>query len=61
MCASRVEIARARADLRSRCYCPGGIMSVIVEIRAAEGGLDAKDLVNEQFAVYTHRASRHGL
>ena len=36
-------------------------MSVIVEIRAAEGGQDAKDLVNEQFSVYARRASRHGL
>jgi hypothetical protein len=36
-------------------------MSVIVEIRAAEGGQDAKDLVREQFAVYANRAARHGL
>ena len=36
-------------------------MSVIVGIRAAEGGLDAKDLVTEQFSVYARRAARHGL
>jgi protein subunit release factor A len=36
-------------------------MSVIVEIRAAEGGQDAKDLVREQFAIYAKRAARHGL
>ncbi len=36
-------------------------MSLIVEIRAAEGGLDAKDLVTEQFGVYARRAARHGL
>lgn len=33
----------------------------IVEIRAAEGGADAKDLVREQFSVYAKRAARHGL
>lgn len=36
-------------------------MSVIVEIRAAEGGDDAKALVVEQFAMYARRALRHGL
>ena len=36
-------------------------MSVIVEIRAAEGGDDAKALVVEQFAIYARRALRHGL
>jgi protein subunit release factor A len=36
-------------------------MNVIVEIRAAEGGQDAKDLVREQFAIYVKRATRHGL
>lgn len=36
-------------------------MSVIVEIRAAEGGLDAKDLVGEQFAVYAKLCSHEGL
>ncbi len=36
-------------------------MSVIVEIRAAEGGQDAKNLVIEQFSVYAKRAARHGL
>lgn len=33
----------------------------IVEIRAAEGGEDAKLLVDEQFAVYAKAASRKGL
>jgi protein subunit release factor A len=36
-------------------------MSVIVEIRAAEGGDDAKQLVQEQLAIYARRALRHGL
>ena len=36
-------------------------MSVIVEIRAAEGGQDAKELVREQFGVYVKRCTRHGL
>lgn len=35
--------------------------AVIVEIRAAEGGRDAKDLVNEQFAVYALYGARRGL
>ncbi|HJZ87425.1 MAG TPA: hypothetical protein VKN99_19760 [Polyangia bacterium] len=35
--------------------------SVIVEIRAAEGGDDAKLLVFEQVAIYGHRALRGGL
>jgi hypothetical protein len=37
------------------------VMSIIVEIRAAEGGDDAKSLVTEQFAIYARRALRHGL
>jgi len=37
------------------------VMSIIVEIRAAEGGDDAKSLVQEQFAIYARRALRHGL
>lgn len=36
-------------------------MSVIVEIRAAEGGADAKLLVGEQFAIYGKLAARRGL
>ncbi len=35
--------------------------SVIIEIRAAEGGLDAKDLVREQAAIYLRYASRRCL
>lgn len=35
--------------------------SVIVEIRAGEGGNDAKDLVNEQYTVYTKVCSRRRL
>ena len=34
---------------------------VLVEIRAAEGGLDAKDLVCEQAAIYGRLAERGGL
>lgn len=36
-------------------------MSIIVEIRAAEGGDDAKGLVHEQFAIYVRLAARRGL
>jgi protein subunit release factor A len=36
-------------------------MGIIVEIRAAEGGDDAKSLVSEQFAVYAKRCTRKGL
>ena len=35
--------------------------AVIVEIRAAEGGDDAKLLVNEQFRIYEKYATRRGL
>jgi protein subunit release factor A len=35
--------------------------SVIIEIRAAEGGADAKELVKEQFAVYARFIDRRGL
>jgi protein subunit release factor A len=36
-------------------------LSVIVEIRAAEGGDDAKLLVDEQLRIYVRRALQHGL
>lgn len=32
--------------------------NVIVEIRAGEGGLDAKDLVLEQFSIYMKLTER---
>lgn len=35
--------------------------NVLVEIRAAEGGDDAKQLVVEQFAIYNAFALRHDL
>jgi protein subunit release factor A len=35
--------------------------TVIVEIRAAEGGMDAKLLVEKQFAVYARVGVRRGL
>jgi protein subunit release factor A len=35
--------------------------AVIVEIRAAEGGDDAKSLVQEQFAVFARMAARRSL
>jgi protein subunit release factor B len=35
--------------------------TVIVEIRAGEGGADAKDLVHEQFAVYSKLGARRFL
>lgn len=34
---------------------------IIVELRAAEGGADAKDLVTVQFSVYAKAAARRGL
>lgn len=36
-------------------------MGIIVEIRAAEGGDDAKNLVHEQVSVYVKRCTLHGL
>lgn len=36
-------------------------MSVIVEIRAAEGGDDAKLLVVDQFRIYAKVAAKRGL
>lgn len=36
-------------------------MSVHVEIRAAEGGDDAKALVRDQFAVYAAKVALEGL
>ncbi len=35
--------------------------SVIVEIRAAEGGADAKDLVTEQTKIYLRLVGRRSL
>ena len=35
--------------------------SVIVEVRAAEGGDHAKTLVGEQFAIYARMGVRRGL
>ena len=35
--------------------------SVVVEIRAAEGGEDARRLVQTQLGIYCRRASRRGL
>jgi len=37
------------------------VTSVIVEVRAAEGGEDAKSLVEEQLRMYARRALHHGL
>ena len=34
---------------------------MIIEIRAAEGGRDAKLLVGDQLAIYAHVAARRGL
>ena len=36
-------------------------MSIIVEIRAAEGGDDAKLLVEKQLDIYCRRCTRSGL
>jgi protein subunit release factor A len=37
------------------------VMGVLVEIRAAEGGNDAKLLVEEQLKIYARAAVRRGL
>jgi protein subunit release factor B len=37
------------------------LMSVIVEIRAAEGGADARNLIRAQLRIYQKRAERRGL
>jgi len=37
------------------------VMGVIVEIRAAEGGEDARSLVEEQRGIYVRRAARRRL
>jgi protein subunit release factor A len=34
---------------------------MIIEVRAAEGGMDAKLLVIDQFRIYTKLAERRGL
>lgn len=36
-------------------------MGIVVELRAAEGGADARALVDEQFAIFAKRAHRKGL
>ena len=36
-------------------------MTIMIEVRAAEGGDDAKDLVNEQFGIYCRLAAKRGL
>lgn len=37
------------------------MQTVIVEVRAAEGGDHAKALVHEQFAIYARMGARRGL
>lgn len=39
----------------------GGTMTLLIEIRAAEGGDDAKMLVRDQVDIYKRRATRRGL
>lgn len=36
-------------------------MGIILEIRAAEGGMDAKDLVEDQFMMYMRLAAKRDL
>jgi protein subunit release factor A len=36
-------------------------MKLLIEIRAAEGGADAKLLVREQYAIYGNAARNYGL
>ena len=53
---SSVRLARGRV-----CARPGAMDSVFVEIRAAEGGADAKLLVREQLGIYTKYMALEGL
>ena len=46
---------------RVRCGRRCLVESVVVEIRAAEGGEDARLLVDEQFAIYAKLGARRGL
>ena len=43
------------------CVQEVAMQAVIVEIRAAEGGDDAKALVKEQMAIYRAMGERRGL
>jgi protein subunit release factor A len=38
-----------------------GMETIIVEVRAAEGGADAKMLVRDQLAIYARYCTRSGL
>ncbi len=42
------------------CY-PAPMSSIVIELRAAEGGEDAKSIVVEQYAIYARLAVRRGL
>lgn len=53
---SHAKSSRSASQHHAR---PGA--AVIVELRAAEGGDDAKALVEEQFDIYARRAARSGL
>lgn len=48
-------------DWEVTCYAARMRDSVIVEIRAAEGGADAKDLVIEQTKIYLRLVGRRSL
>lgn len=50
---SQMILTEPRAKVRT--------MSIIVEVRAAEGGADSKSLVIEQFAIYARRCAKVGL
>lgn len=62
--------SRHPGAIQSRRFCIGlsftkvlleVVMGVLVEIRAAEGGNDAKLLVEEQLKIYARAAVRRGL
>jgi protein subunit release factor A len=53
--------AKVRFEIRSTLIVEEALMSIIVEIRAAEGGDDAKLLVLEQLRIYRKRCERRGL
>jgi hypothetical protein len=55
---TRCESNRPSFVSSQESVMPKHVSTVIVEIRAAEGGADAKLLVEEQIAIYTRLASR---
>ena len=56
-----VSSREPRRLLSARTAGEGDPMSIVIEIRAAEGGDDAKALVKEQVSLYARLATRREL